>query len=321
MGMLRDNLRKLLELPDSRTAAEIRHYLLARQLRRDKEFTRKVASALGAGFLENTQQVFGKQPADTLFILAGGTSVNELTQQHLRHVGRHRSIGINFWPIHSFIPNGLATETDNLAGPPSRSNVFISEKIREPPYRAHLESVITLRPPFPPNPNRLYDLPSKIRKNSFIYGRANLISRSEKNLKTDLARALKATVQSEGRLSVVPDNGSSVVRLTFLALAHGFKEIVWVGVDQDSKGYFWTSRPTTTEYQDAAALFPRKEGEAHSTSSAENRQFTNDFFLRSLSEAIAETTNSRIYVSSPNSSLSDAIPVYPWPNSSSDELA
>ncbi len=321
MGMLRANLRKLLELRDSRTAAEIRHYLLARQIRRDKGFTRKVASALGEGFLENTQQVFGKRPADTLFILAGGTSVNELTQQHLRHMGRHRSIGINFWPIHSFIPNGLATETDNLAGPPSRSNVFISEKIREPAYRAHLESVITLRPPFPPNPNRLYDLPSKIRKNSFIYGRANLISRSAKNLKTDLARALKATVQTEGRLSVVPDNGSSVVRLTFLALAHGFKEIVWVGVDQNSKGYFWTSRPITTEYQDAAALFPRKESEPHSTSSAENRQFTNDFFLRSLSEAIAETTNSRIYVSSPNSSLSDAIPVYPWPNSSSDELA
>ena len=302
-------LRKFLESRYFPLGSWVRSELLFRQLRLDAKLTKKVASALRATVLTNTKQVFGVRASDTVFILGSGSSVNQLPSQFFDHMHQHESIGINFWPIHSFPPKTLATETDNSPGPPSKATDFLSEKISQPPLLGTLTSVLTLRPPFPPNGKRLYRLPPEIARKSFLYGRANLVTRSEDNLVRDLELAVKRLLGKK-RVTALPDNGSSVVRMTFLALAHGFTKIVWVGVDQDGRGYFWSQSAGSAEYVEANRLFPRQAGEPHSTSSAENRPFSNDVFLRALSKAVGRTGQAKIFLASKDGTLVDEVPIY-----------
>lgn len=302
-------LRKLLESTHLPLAPQVRSVLLLRQLHLDARLTRKVASALCAPVLTSTNQVFDAGASDTVFILGGGSSVNRLPSRFFDQMRNHESIGINFWPIHPFPPKILATETDNVPGPPSNATDFLSQKIGQSPLRDTLATVLTLRPPFPPNSERLYRLPPEIAARSFLYGRANLITRFEDNLVQDLERAINI-LWGRRRVTALPDNGSSIVRMTFLALAHGFTKIVWVGVDQDGRGYFWSQGDSGDAYAEARRLFPRKAGEPHSTSSAEDRPFSNDVFLRALSSAAERSGKAKIFLSSGESTLADEIPIY-----------
>lgn len=302
-------LRKLLESTYFPLAPQLRSVLLFRQLQLDARLTRKVASALHATVLTSTNQVFSAGASDTVFILGGGSSVNRLPSRFFDQIHNHASIGINFWPIHPFPPKILATETDNIPGPPSKATDFLSQKIGQSPLRDTLASVLTLRPPFPPNSERLYRLPPEIAARSFLYGRANLITRSEDNLVHDLERAINI-LWGRKRVTALPDNGSSIVRMTFLALAHGFTKIVWVGVDQDGRGYFWSQGDGGDAYAQASRLFPRKAGEPHSTSNSEDRPFSNDVFLRALSSAAQRSGKAKIFLASGESTLVDQIPIY-----------
>lgn len=306
---LRRLARRIVDSPKFSLMAEVRLTLLFRQLRLDAKLTEKVATHLGAKALKNTTDVFMSGEDNTIFILGSGSSVRGLGPQFFRHVSHHASIGVNFWPIHSFPPKILATETDNTPGPPAESTTFLSRKISQPPLMNTVSSVLTLRPPFPPNPKRLYTLPPTVSANSFLYGRANLITRSNENLAPDLTRTILKIFGTK-QVTALPDNGSSIVRLTFLALAHGFRRIVWVGVDQDSRGYFWSNGDADPNYAEARRLFPRHAGSPHSTSSTENRPFSNDIFLRALAKAVSATGKAEIFVSSAESSLVDEIPVY-----------
>ena len=145
-----------------------------------------------------------------------------------------------------------------------------------------------------------------------------MITRKTKNLDSDLKRIVRRAEKNRLSPNILPDNGSSVVRLTFLALMQGFKKIVWVGVDQDGGPYFWTEEPIPETYREAATKFPRKSGEPHSTSNSEKRPFSNDSFLRSLARVISRFSQSEIFVSHSASKLSDTIPVYPWPKNATN---
>jgi hypothetical protein len=310
--MFKNMLRKVLERKNCRLTSLLREQMFLRQASRDQNLTEKVASALGIAALNTGERLRGTESSDTVFILAGGASVNRLTSANLDHIAKHASIGINFWPIHDFTPNSLSNETDNLSGGAPVAITFLSNKINDASSPYFGPSLITLRPPWPPNPLRMMQLTKKNDNPQFVYGRTNLITREERNLGGDLGRIVRRAVSHTLPQSVLPDNGSSVVRLTFLALTHGFSNIVYVGVDQSPGPYFWTEEPVPAPYQQAAKLFPRRAGEPHSTSSSENRPFSNDTFLRVLYRAVAGNSSSRIFLAEGESELADTIPLYDW---------
>ena len=305
-------LRKVLERENCPLTSLLREHMFLRQAFRDQHLTEKVASALGIPVLNTGRRLKGTESTGTVFILAGGASVNRLSSANLDHIAKHASIGINFWPIHHFTPNSFSDETDNLSGGPSVATTFLTNKINDASSPDFGPSLISLRPPWPPNPLRMNQLARENDNPRFVYGRANLITRQERNLGGDLGRAVRRAVSHRLPQSVLPDNGSSVVRLTFLALTQGFKDIVYVGVDQGPGPYFWTEEPVPAAYQHAAKLFPRRAGEPHSTSSAENRPFSNDTFLRALYSAVAGNSSSRIFLANGESELADTIPLYDW---------
>lgn len=310
--MFKNILRKVLERKNCLLTSLLREQMFLRQASRDQNLTEKVASELGIAVLNTRERLRGTESSETVFILAGGASVNRLTSANLDHIAKRASIGINFWPIHDFMPNSLSNETNNFPGETPVDITFLSQKINDVSSPDFGPNLITLRPPWPPNPLRMMQLTQKNNNPHFVYGRANVITREERNLGHDLSRIVRRAVSHRLPQSVLPDNGSSVVRLTFLALTHGFKNVVYVGVDQSPGPYFWTEEPVPAAYRQAAKLFPRRAGEPHSTSSSENRPFSNDIFLRVLYRAVTENSSSRIFLASGESELADTIPLYNW---------
>lgn len=51
-----------------------------------------------------------KKGSDTLFILGSGASINTISQKGWETIKENSSIGLNFWPIHDFVPSLLMFE-------------------------------------------------------------------------------------------------------------------------------------------------------------------------------------------------------------------
>ena len=41
---------------------------------------------------------------DTIFVLGGSETINNITEKQWNFIAKHDSIGINWWPVHEFIP-------------------------------------------------------------------------------------------------------------------------------------------------------------------------------------------------------------------------
>jgi hypothetical protein len=118
-----------------------------------------------------------------------------------------------------------------------------------------------------------------------------------------------------GRLphGVLPDNGSSVVRLIFFALAQGFRDIVLVGIDLDTRPHFWFDPQYMERYPEYVALFPEPDNKHHGTTESSNRALGNREFLMIFSRVLTELGVAKLWISSPTSQLAQALPLYPWP--------
>lgn len=288
----------------------IRRRLFLQQAKKDAVLTRRVSKELDLPVL-NIYQGLRKNTAGSrsLYLLAGGASVNRLSKSQWSEIRRGVSIGINFWPIHQFCPDFLSTELDKGSQSRSTATRFLESQISlnygdEPP------GIFVLRQNWPPRKEMLYDLPLEFK--TMVYGRANLVGKNPKNLERDLSRVVKSVLSRTMPSMVLPDNGSSVVRLIFLGVAQRFEKIVLVGVDQNDGPYFWTEQPIPERYVDAARLFPRLTGTPHSTSSASDRPHSNETFLPALARAIERNSQSRLFLANQHSNLFPEIQVLDW---------
>lgn len=287
---------------------QLRLLLFYSQARKDEVLTTRVAESFSLPTL-NYCKAWEDPKASTLYILAGGASVNRLSASQWSAIGRGVSVGINFWPIHEFCPTFLSTEIDNSSTEPSRATRFLAAQINQN-YGENPPQILQLRPNWPPRKEMLYDLPASFQ--TFLYGRANLVSRNPENLERDLSAVVRGLLRGRMPSMVLPDNGSSVARLIFLGVAQQFQNIVLVGVDQNDGPYFWTEEPISERYAEAAKLFPRSTGTPHSTSSSSDRPHPNETFLPALSRAIADNSETRVFLSSSHSGLYPGIPVHAW---------
>jgi hypothetical protein len=146
-----------------------------------------------------------------------------------------------------------------------------------------------------------------------MYGRANLISRDSKNLQADIRQVVRGYKDARAPDNVLLDNGASVVRMILLGALQGFKRIVLVGVDLDSRPYFWQSSHYLFGSDAIREVFSRPSGRPHDTLETENRPFPTDRFIKALSKVVREELASEVFVGSADSKLATTLPVYPWP--------
>jgi hypothetical protein len=101
--------------------------------------------------------------------------------------------------------------------------------------------------------------------------------------------------------------------MILLGALQGFRRIVLVGVDLDSRPYFWQSPDYQFGSDRIRQVFSRPAGTPHDTLETENRPFPTDQFIQALSTVVREELSTEVYVGSADSTLATELPTYPWP--------
>jgi hypothetical protein len=188
--------------------------------------------------------------SDTVFILGSGWSINEIPSERWDIVGRHDTIGFNFWPVHPFVPRIFVFES---VCPDVQQDIYnalfgVIER------RAHdyEGTVKILTDPHPQSERQIvHELPEAFRKNLYVGYTAPVTARSRGELE-DGMRYLRANgvFRPSDRTEWLFKYGGSVIAMLSLAVRMNYKQIVLCGIDLGKQDYFYHHRERYPESAD-----------------------------------------------------------------------
>lgn len=253
-----------------------------------------------------------KPHADTLFILGSGPSVRELTANHFSHIEEQRSVGINNWGIHKFVPDFFSLESVPSVGDGENLERAISFLRRSEIEQAQ-PALLVLRPRTGEHLHALESLPRSLQGRTMFYGRISPVTRKTTNLERDLRLTLRQLLIRFP--SVFLDSGASVLRMTGLAVSLKLSRIVFVGVDLNTKSYFWeNNRDYPLDKGATMALNNQVQTAAlHETMTTQSRPFSVIEMLDSMRKELSAQHGVQMFVASENSELAKIMPTYVWP--------
>ena len=299
-----------------RLSAWLHYFLWSRSARKDGFATESFGYSTQIEILNIWDSpLFPEKSSSTLFILGSGSSINDVTEEQFAHIKVHQSIGVNFWFFHDFVPNLFSFDAGqvdkNLPRGVEETLSSLGQLLARTEITSSAPSVLYLRPL---NLDRkfLMPIPTSLECRSWVSGRANLIAEDYPTLEWDLKILLRSFFLGSTPPSVLPDNGSSIVRMVFLGLAQGFREIVLVGVDLDDRPHFWNSQAYVELYRPYVDLFPPPQQKPHGTVSTAGRPIGNIEFLATLGRVMEEEKIGRLWISSRKSQLASRLPQYDW---------
>lgn len=200
--------------------------------------------------------------SDTVFILGSGWSINEIPNERWQIIGRHDTIGFNFWPVHSFVPRIFIFE--NLRTGVQRDLYKAFRGLIESRANDYRHTVKIATEPHPQSQRQLlYELPEEFCENLYVGYTAPLIARDEKELATGI-RYL------ESRGTFAPSNhirwlfkyGGSVIAMLSLAARMNYRRMVLCGIDLGRQEYFYQCR---RRYPDSVDWEFAPRGDIHLT--------------------------------------------------------
>ena len=300
-------------LYESRILAGFRKMHFERAVDKESHRTRSVIQSLGFNVLTTAglARLAGNENK-TLFILGSGASVNRLTDKHFDVVKRSYSIGMNAWVSHSFVPDAYSFEADTILAPPSVEIEAMSDALASR-AQSHPETTLLLfRPKTPELLHRMVKVPESLKSRAFMYGRHNLLTRTDAALKKDLGPLLVNRLKNLDKSPVLIDNGASVVRMIEVGLFAGFKEIVLLGIDLNSSPYFWEAPDAPQSHQQMKGRYHRPQNMEHDTLETLDRPYSTLLFIQEMAQAGVREFGATVYIGTEGSSLGGKIPYYHW---------
>lgn len=284
---------------------------------REKRSVRALASAAGISPISSEHPIFSLSKFDhpTLYILGNGGSVNDLSLANFAEIRSGVSIGINAWPIHPFQPNFYSFEYDRLSFTPDQELEYLVRLAEAQLVEHHSQGLLFLRPGKPASLRAVVPLSPASRPKAVMYGRANLLAQNLQALRRDLEEILELIRGQRTSVSVLPDNGSSIIRMIFLGLVAGFRNIVLVGVDLNGSAYFWEDTTFDTGKKVEVRLVNRSSSDSLLTEETLDRPFPTSIFIAELSRLALRILDATIACSNPNSALADHLPIHSFGSS------
>lgn len=302
---IRSGVRAVLEKPTSRP---LRLGVMRFEAEQDFRFVRRVSKEVGFRYLGDGGESEFRASADrtTLFILGSGSSVELIDDKGFEKIRGGLSIGINAWPLHTFVPDAYAYEPVD----DERSDHFHTlSMLDRPDVLERSPAVFILRPRNQLEKSQLSQIPIELAERTFLYGRLTPATRKSKNLSGDLFQFFRND-RRRSALTVLLDSGATIVRLASLGLLLGYKKIVFVGVDLNNSRYFWEENPAYLSSRGIKAFDSGQKQAIHETMSPVNRPFVVTDILRSLSLVGERLFDTEFLVASETSALSEFLPTY-----------
>lgn len=300
---------------ESRLSAPLRRAIVVREARAEAAIVSQLSARADVKIFEPgafREKLDAKPGGDTFFILGSGSSVNDLTPQNFEEMRGNRTVGINNWGLHYFVPDIYSLDSVPWVGDGQNFRRSL-DLLHRPDIVAAKPQLLVVRLANPDERAHLDTLPEELRDSVSFYGRVTPATQEVRNLADDLSRAQK-TLRSQFS-GVVLDSGASIVRMVGVALALGYTRIVLVGVDLNNTAYFWENNP---RYEESVAInrpVNNQNTAMHETTSTWNRPFSVIDMLGSLGRVVSGELGGDISVASPKSELANVLPVYSWRNS------
>src|SRR5271155_5677250 len=152
-------------------AKRLPHPLLYRlyhhtRLREQSARAAKAADLAGLPLLQ-TLELHNLRVSDTLFILGSASSINEISEDRWRTIGRHDSVGINFWPAHPFVPRFFHFENMTYDEQPAMYETFRSLLERRSEAYRNTVKIVTEVNPIGPR-QTVFQLPEGMKGNLYV---------------------------------------------------------------------------------------------------------------------------------------------------------
>lgn len=266
-----------------------------RQINKYRKKLRKlkqVSKRLGVPLVD-FEMLRSKKDSETVFILANGPSINDISLDEWQHIGTHDTIGLNMWPLHDFVPKVLMFEIPSNS---IQQKVFLDcLAARACDYRAteilmhdaSEESVQKIQ--------RLHNVDFRI---SYFFPFA-----PADDLILYLRKFSFFSRLYQYRIIHVPfEIRASVFRAVTLAGHIGYKNIVLAGVDLNRPGYFYDQR--------SVQGFVSNPNEIHSTNNPDHCPLTVSRALLDAQSLLLNRLSAKILIYSPCSALSKDFPLY-----------
>jgi hypothetical protein len=227
------------------------------RLREESARAAKVAAAAGLPLLE-ALDLLSLRASDTLFILGSAWSINEISDERWRVIGRCDSVGMNFWLAHPFVPRFLQFEDIAFGQQPEMHNAFLTLVERRADAYAGTVKIVTEVNPIGSR-QTIFELPDVMKKNLYAGFSMPVVARTEEELRAGIRFMNSVGAFSQrGRTAWLFKYGGSVIAMMTLGVLMGYKRIVLCGVDLNRQDYFYQDRERYPEYADWEFV-PRNE--------------------------------------------------------------
>jgi len=291
-------------------AAPVRKQISQGEAQRETQFLRTVESEtrFHALPLREFAAAMGES-REKFFILGSSASVEELTSASFDEIRSGTSVGINAWALHSFVPDIYAYEP---VPNPDSDHFSTLSYLNRTEVTSRSPMTLILRPRNPIEASQLEQIPSKLRKGTFLYGRISPYTRQEKNLRKDLPTLLRFLKKNRGPIITI-DSGATIVRMASLAILMGFKKVIFVGVDLKDTRYFWQVNPSYLDRLGISSFDSEQKWQVHETEMEGFAPFVASTMIRELSTVAERHFGTSFFATSETSRLAKFLPQYHLP--------
>jgi hypothetical protein len=251
------------------------------------------------------------RPSDTVYVLACGASINDVSAEQWHEIRQHYSIGVNAFYVHNFNANVYFTEySDNEA-----FQLLISKCLFDNNDREKIQKYISAY-------HVLVEAGGYKNtglSSTFFYSPDRIRTRDTKLLKR-IAVSYFSKKNTKGKLLHQISNLDVVINYCVI---QGFKKIILVGVDLNHDGYFWETKeyPESVLAKKFMDSFRAGKGEIkggfHATATNQQGSALGRFniveYLKFLNSDILDKEGVTISVASSKSLLAKHIPFTPIP--------
>jgi len=178
--------------------------------------------------------------SDTFFVLGSGASINSYDEEDWDHISQHNSVGLNFWPVHDFVPDMLMFEIPRGS---RQEEFFKLMRCKVDAYRGVpmiMKGSYKNKSDFGDMSELKVSLGSELINDIHIGKEVNIPGRNQEELRMSLSLLDKIGFFNQmGRLSTLGQYRGSVTCAIILGMKLGFKKIVLCGVDLNNTEYFY----------------------------------------------------------------------------------
>ena len=281
------------------------HY---RRLREEAARTAKVAVLTGLPLLQ-TIDLASLRSSETLFILGSAPSINGISKKRWHGISMHDSVGINFWPVHSFVPRFYHFENITYDEQPAMYEALRDLLVRRAVAYTNTLKIITEIGPIGQR-QLVFEIPGTLRKQLYLGFSMPVVARNEEELRAGIRfmDSLGAFNPQHPASWLFKYGGSAIGMLT-LAVLMGYKRVVLCGVDLNKQVYFYQDQSVYPEC--SGWEFVSRE-EIHLTARRLPWLVPAPSAIQIFKEVVLDPAKIQLFVESRESALYPNVPLAPW---------